>query len=507
MKDISSEARRREYIQKNYKSYSNKELASQLGVSVNAVKKVAGRLGLKKDGAILNTGPNVYSQKQEDEDVSRQAPKAPRTGIEVRLDGTIIINWTKRTIITDLGEFGAYTCSFNTHGAIQRYYTSAYEGKGHTAAETAQKFSFAHAKAVHLYAKAHGFTKSSIPQTDIEFEEGLSPEEAAEETLQSLKRRAMALTERKKWEETQRDADSWNNFKHSVLYPMKDWVEENLPKYKAPRVNVGALKKKADPFAAVIGVSDWHYLKHAYDFTGKPEYNREIARAKLLEANQTLLGATLKIGVPDTFYIPIGTDNLHFDNLEHTTTRGTNQAGQADGNWRIDMEAYVDIVIGMIEYYAQISPVVAVPMPGNHDYQTSLMLHMLLKKVYAGNDRVKVINCYDPRVYLGYGKNAFMFTHGDSMSMNKLKRDAHKFFMAEAENQGLKMSRAEHFAMFSGHVHHDNFEDLGVVKHFIIPSLSPSDSWHKEAGFVGNRKEASIYLFDKEIGRRAIFYS
>jgi hypothetical protein len=382
---------------------------------------------------------------------------------------------------------------------------NAYEGRGHTAAETAQKFDFAHAKAVHLYAKMHGFTKASVAQTDLEFEMGLTPEEAAAETLQSLKRRAMKIAEEEKWKQTQQDADRWNNFQHSVLYPMKDWIEQNLPKYVAPKIDI--TKGKKTGMAAVVGVSDWHYLKHAYDHTGKEEYNRDLARKALESANNTLLSQTLKVAVPDKFYIPVGTDNLHFDNLEHTTTRGTPQVGQSDGNWRLDMEAYVDIVIGMIELYAQIAPVVAVPMPGNHDYQTSLMLHVLLKKVYAKRKDVEVLNCYDPRVYLTYGRNAFMFTHGDGMSMNKLKRDAHKFFLAEAEEQGVKISQAEHFAMFSGHVHHDNFEDLGVVKHFIIPSLSPSDSWHKEAGFVGSRREASIYLFDKNEGRRAIFYS
>lgn len=93
------------------------------------------------------------------------------------------------------------------------------------------------------------------------------------------------------------------------------------------------------------------------------------------------------------------------------------------------------------------------------------------------------------------------------MSLAKLKKGAHMRYLAEAKEQGVKTNQVKHIAMFSGHLHYDHYEDLGVIKHFIIPSLSPSDSWHKENGYVGSKEEASIYIFDKKEGRKLVIYS
>jgi hypothetical protein len=512
-RNIDAERRRRDYVRAHYVSARSVEhltnnanafFSSEIGAGLmraattNSIKKIAGRLGLHK-GATLISDKRAISPSTEDK------PMNVKTGIEIRLDGLIVVNWTNRTLVTDLGEFGSYTCNFTTHGAIQRYYVDVYEGKGHTAADTAQKFDFPHAKAVYVYAKIHGFTKSSVPQTDIEFEEGLTPEDAAKDTLQSLKRRAMRITEQKKWQETQRDADNWNNFKNTALYPLKDWIDANLPSYRPP---VYRPTETADPFCGVVGVSDWHYMKYAYDHNGKTTYDRKKAQRALEAANSSLITAMMKHGRPERLYIPSGTDNLHVDTPLLTTTAGTSQVGQTDASiWQLNVEAYVDIVVSMVDLYSQIAPVTVVPMAGNHDRHVSYMLHVFLQKLYEKSDRVTVVRNYEPRVYQQYGSNALCFTHGDSMSQPKLKKSTHKFFMDEAPRQGIKMNAVRHFALFSGHGHVDQYEDLGVVKHFVIPSLAPSDSWHKEQGYVGSKKEASIYLFHRTEGRKAVIYS
>jgi len=485
----------KEELARLYPTTPNSELARRFNTTVQGIKNRARRYGLKK---ATNGGRVIINP-----DTTEEQTMTDKIGVESRQSDLVIINWTTKTIITDLGEFGTFTCSFTTHGAIQRAYVHGYEGKGETASEVATRFDFPHAKAVYLYAKAHGFTKASLGQTDIEFEMGLTPEQAAEENIQAQKRRAMKLTERRKWQEIQKDADKWNHFKSTVFYPVKDWVEANLPAYRPPKYQP---RKKSKQFAAVVGLSDWHYMKYAYDHNGETTYNRTKARKALADANSSLIDQMVAYGKPERIFIPVGTDNLHVDNPNYTTTRGTPQTGQTDGSvWQLDVEAYVDLTVGMIELYAQIAPVTVVPIPGNHDKHTSMMMAVFLLKLYADRKDVNVVRNYDPRVYQQYGKNCFCFTHGDGMSLPKLKRDAHKFFMHEAGTQGIK--DAVHYALFSGHLHFDHYEDLGVVKHFIIPSLSASDSWHKESGYVGSKEEASLYVFDKHLGRKVVLYS
>jgi hypothetical protein len=366
------------------------------------------------------------------------------------------------------------------------------------------KFDFYSNKAVYKYAKLWGFTKSSPGQTDIEFEMGLTPEEAAEETIQSLKRRAVKLAERKKWIEVQKDADKWNDFSNKVFYPMKDWIEENLPKYRPPKIK---LDDKPSNFCAVVGISDWHYLKYAYDNKGKPTYDRKIARRELKKANDSLIRQMLRHGKPERIIIPNGNDNLTVDNIFGTTTAGTSQHGQIDGSWELGMQTYVDVVIGMIELYAQIAPVTVVPVPGNHDRHTSIMLHVFVEKYFEDREDVTVVRNPDSRIYEVYGRNMFMFTHGDHTTLPKLKKDIHKFCLVEPKQQKFNLNKVDNFYSFSGHIHTDSFEDMGGVKHFVIPSIAPPDNWHKEKGYVGNRLESSLYLFDKKHGRIAIFYS
>ena len=471
------------YIKENFEKEDDRQIAGVCGITPNAVEHRRRSLGLKR--------PKV-------------ANGGGKQGVEIRQDGLIVINWDNKTIITDLGEFGSFVCGFSMHGAIQRAYVTSYEGKGDTAAEVATRFSFAHAKAVWKYAKIHGFTKSSLGQTDLEFEMGMTAEEAAKENIQSLKRRAIKITEQKKWQKTQADSDKWNQFEHSIFYPLKDWIDVNLPKYKPPVFKGGVRKGN---FAAVIGVSDWHYMKLAFSHDGREVYNREIALERLREANNALIKDIMMYGVPDKIYVPVGTDNLHIDNPQQMTTKGTPQAGQTDGDWHAELDNYLEAVVKMIELYAQIAPVEVVSMPGNHDKHTSYLMASFLSMFFNKHKRISVSKVLHPRCYITYGNNLFVFDHGDGKSIRKFQGNMHKLVLVEAKDQGINMHNISNIYFFSGHLHFEMSIDLGGIKHHIIPSLSTPDQWHREHLYVGTREQASAYIIDKETGERAVVFS
>ena len=478
-----------------YSTHTNKEVAEKFNLALQTVKNKAHELGLRK-----NVKLKVDNKNNPKEDKMEK-----KTGVEPRNNDQIIINWTTKTIITHLGEYKSFTCSFSMHNAIQRYYVDSYEGKGHTQAETAMKFDFPHAKAVAIYAKLHGFTKSSPGQTDIEIEEGLTVEDAVQDNLQAVKRQIVRKTEIAKWRQTQKDADSWNSFEHSVLYPMKDWVDEHLPKYRPPKVKLK--KSPIGKFAGVVGISDWHYLKYCFDHRGKTTYNRKFARKALETANNHIVSKLNLYGQPEVLFIPSGTDNYHIDGYDKTTTAGTPQTRQTDGDWELDMEVFMDTIIGMIEFYSQVAPVKLIPMRGNHDSETSVMMHTFLQIYFKNSKDVTVVKNHAPRVYQQYGKNAFMFQHGKSPSTPKFRREVQKYFLVEAKEQGINLNYVKHLNAFTGDLHHDSFVDLGGVKHFIIPSLTPADSWHQTEGFVGSAQEASLYIFGRNTGREDVLYS
>lgn len=484
-----------------HKDKSRKWVAEQLNkqgvkISEGSVRVKYSRLGLKKLPTPEGDAPLV------------------KMGIESRQDDKIIINWSTKTIITDLGEWGNYICSFDRHASIQRAYSNEYEGKGDTQSEIARKFDFVHAKAFALYAKLHGYTKSDLGQTDIEFELGMTAEEASEENIQAMKRKAVKLTEKKKWAKIQADADAWNDFENSVLAPMQEWITVNLPKTRPIPIKLTKAKHR---FAGVVGISDWHYMKLCFNRKGEEVYNREIAIKKLMEANDTLVNKMLAFGAPEKLFVLVGTDNLHIDNPQATTTKFTAQAGQTDGNWVMELDNYVTVVIGMIDRYSQIAPVDVISIPGNHDKHTSIMLRVLLSKYYHNSKRVTVRKELESRVYRQYGNSCLVFTHGDDMSGQKLQANVHKFIMAEARENDIDTSKIDHYVLYSGHVHtkqdkklgvkSGGQKDLGIVQHVIFPSLSGEDSWHKESGYIGNKQEALLDVIDLSTGRSATFYS
>lgn len=427
-----------------------------------------------------------------------------KSGFEIK-DG-YVINWTNNTIVTDLGEFGTYVSSFSRHKLIQNAYVHA--GEGDTAAKVAMTFNFPHAKSVYQYAKIHGFTKSSIPQTDFDLENGFIDEESAiEENMQALKLKIYKGTELRKWKETEAAASKWWNFENTIMEDLKVVMSET-DQIRAEQLNF-IISPTDFKFSSVIGISDIHYLKICYDYKGNITYNREIAKQRIEEHTQKLAEETARYGRPENFYVIVGNDNLHIDGISHSTTKGTFQHEATDGLWRLEFKNYVKIQMQMIEYYKQIAPVVLVPVKGNHDLQSSIALQSFLSLHYSEDPLVNVIDCYDDRCYIQYGTNCFVFTHGDELrSIAKLEREAHKLVLSEAKEQGVNIQEVTSFTLFHGHLHPGSMNDLGgFVERIGLSSLHlGEDGWHRTNGFIGRQHKSQVIQFEPEFGKKGISY-
>ncbi|AGO47509.1 hypothetical protein Phi19:3_gp105 [Cellulophaga phage phi19:3] len=434
-----------------------------------------------------------------------------KKGIEI-INDNATVNHTTGTVISDLGEFGVYSCSKNMHGAIMRAYSDSYEGKGDTQAMIAMRYNFTHAKAVAKYMRIHGMTKSMIGQTDIEFADGLTVEQAVEENIQSMKRQVTKDTEKRKWIEIQKGYDNWNEFRYGTLKPFQNYIEEFIPKYKIKKVNLKGYKH--ENIASVVGSSDEHFMKLCYNAYGEVIYDREIALQEVVNHTSRLIQKQLKQGIPDVFYVTIGGDDLHIDNTEQTTTKGTKQANSTDGSYRMHLGQYLDMTLAKIDTYAQIAPVKVISTPGNHNEHTAYLLAEFIERYYqlsnkhTSTNQVEVIVRYSERVYIQYGKNCFIFNHMSKMSLNRTKKEIHKLIMSEARQQGINIQKTDSFTMFSQHLHHELQEDLGGIAELIIfKSISQPDDWHSDSGYVGSKLGMSIYGYNKFTGKDYVFHS
>ena len=432
-------------------------------------------------------------------------PVAERKGLETRGE-YIVVNWSSNTIVTDLGQYGSYVASFDRHSLIQRMYVNAYGNE--TAAIVAMEFDFPHTKAVYVYAKHHGFTKSSPPQTDLEFELGKTVDESVEENIQTMKRRVYKKTQKREWKETQDAAERWWNLENTVIESIQATVAE-MQEYKPEQL--GLITIPSDyKFSSLIGISDIHYMKLCYDHKGEMTYNREIALARVKDHVRKLAIETSRYGVPERFYVIIGNDNIHVDGLKHETTHGTSQAQATDGLWRLELKNYIKMQFDMIEYYRQIAPVTLIPVKGNHDYETSIALQAFAELYFDKYDDVEVLVCHDARAYVQYGKVCLVVTHGNELrSVANLENQAHKLIMGEAKNQGINVMDVDYYIVVHGHEHVGSTRDLnGGVQRIGLSSMSDIDDfWHKESGYVGRQNESQVVIIDSEYGRKAILYA
>jgi len=428
----------------------------------------------------------------------------PKSGLETRGDH-IVVNWTTKTIITELGEYGQMVCSFDMHSAVQRAYVTMAEGK--TASDVARDFDFPHAKAVLLYAKHHGFTKSSLPQTDLEFELGLTVEEAVFQNIQTMKRDAYKKTEKAKWAEIMKGYEKWTMFHNTVLKPFENHIEQYISVRQPITYTVPKMESKH--YNVVVGMTDLHYLKLAVDDFGTIVYDRDIARKKLFETQKDLIAQIALYGKPEKFTVIAGSDGIHIDNPLQTTTQGTNLANSTDGEWHIEIGNYIDIQCDYIDLFSNIAPVDVIVVPGNHSKNTDYLIGAFLKKYYEKvNKSVKVIQGMNSeRTFVPFGnKYCLVFQHGDNVSPNKMDKEIHKVIMSEAYKWGIK-STDTIFYHFSGHIHHEDSKDLGGnVIRITLPAVCPPDKWHTQSQYVGTTLQTLNTLIDKEKGRFATLY-
>ena len=248
----------------------------------------------------------------------------------------------------------------------------------------------------------------------------------------------------------------------------------------------------------VLSIFDVHFGKLAWAPEAGDDYDLKIADQVYRQAVSDLLAKAKgrKVG---KILFPIGSDFLHFDNTNHTTTKGT--IIEFDGRWPKVLQVACEAIIWAVSEAAKVAPTEVMYIGGNHDKMTSYVACMLVAKMFADHPHVDVERSLDPfpRQYRKWGKTAIGVTHGDGAKIKDLP---------------LIMSRECSFwsectthEVLTGHLHHEVVhEKVGIVAR-ILPSLSGTDAWHAHSGWVKNNRAAMGLMYEKETGIDSIYYA
>lgn len=274
------------------------------------------------------------------------------------------------------------------------------------------------------------------------------------------------------------DDNSLDEFKSSLLSELTNLGSLNASYDKS--------KKSGDKLME-INIPDFHF--------GKIDGNTiEEQAQKFIDAGVSLFTKAYSDDV-NKILLPIGNDFFNSE-ATSTTTKGTPQQNNAEFYkiFSIGWKAIIKLV-NWLNDYAKVEIII---VPGNHDTNATVMLGEVLEAYYNSNNNVNIDGGQEQTKYYRFGKNLFMYNHGDKTKGNDL-------VVRMAIENPIDFSQTKYRFIKLGHFHKNIVldETMGVSIEY-MPSLCSSDKWHRDNHYLSQPKSHAT-LYDKELGKHSVY--
>lgn len=254
---------------------------------------------------------------------------------------------------------------------------------------------------------------------------------------------------------------------------------------------IEAPKAVEDNLLTLMVITDFHLGSYCWGDETSEDYNTDMARDLFLSSIKEMIDSTpqSKVGL----LCNLG-DFLHWDGLLQVTPTSAHILDNDSRYSRIvdiAMTVMNEAVRMMLEKYEK---VVFVCAEGNHDMAGSIWLRKFIRKLYANEPRLDVIDNDFPYYAYRHGEIMLCFHHGHKVKMERLPR----VFSSEPrfrEDWGKSKVAYIH----SGHYHSERvLEDSGAIteQH---PTLASRDSYATRLGLMSQRG-AKVITYDAEDG-------
>jgi hypothetical protein len=253
-------------------------------------------------------------------------------------------------------------------------------------------------------------------------------------------------------------------------------------------------KATQDDLLSLLVITDFHLGSYCWGQETSEDYDTNIARDLFLSSIKEMIDSTpkSKIGL----LCNLG-DFLHWDGLDQLTPTGKHLL-EGDSRYSrivdIAMTVMNEAVRMMLEKYEQ---VVFVCAEGNHDIAGSIWLRKFIRKLYANEPRLTVIDNDFPYYAYRHGEIMLCFHHGHKVKMDRLP----KVFSSEPRFR-QDWGRSKVAYIHSGHYHSERvLEDAGAIteQH---PTLASRDSYATRLGLMSQRG-AKVITYDSTDGEVA----
>lgn len=279
---------------------------------------------------------------------------------------------------------------------------------------------------------------------------------------------------------------------NALLEELEKWALKYRPPYKPI-----AYKRCRDPHLLVINFADFHLGKYSWaDETGS-DYDLNIAADLFREKTRDVANRARHYEIEEILLIQ-GNDYNHTDNRQGTTTSGT--VVDSDSRYWKVVALGEKLMIEQIDYLRRIAKVKTRCVPGNHDRNTSIHIARTLEAWYRNDKSVEIDAEPMLRKYFVYGENLLGFTHHDQEKLATLPQ-----LMADEAREHWSKTWFREWLVAHLHLKRQTMfragDTYGSVSIEVSRSLSATDSWHKEKGFVGAVRAGEAYVYDKRGGR------
>ena len=277
------------------------------------------------------------------------------------------------------------------------------------------------------------------------------------------------------------------------LEVISEFYERLVKKYTTPRI---CNLEQNDGLMLEIPIFDLHFGKLSLSEDVDEPYNFNLAKDRFNFIIDDVINNVKNMNISKIIF-PVGSDFFHVDNYQSTTTAGTKQ--DSDLSPQLIFNYGVELLIDGISKLSKVAPVEVFCVNGNHDFLSSYHAVCTLWAYFHNNENVYVRKDTSPRKYVEFGNCLIGFCHGD-----KEKNRLGGIMQIE---QREAWGRTIYHEFHSGHLHSEHTKEINGVILRNLSSVTGTDAWHHNSGYVGSQKKCQSFLWDKNDGLKNIIIS
>ena len=184
-------------------------------------------------------------------------------------------------------------------------------------------------------------------------------------------------------------------------------------------------------------------------------------------------------------------DFFNSDGISNATTGGTPQ--DTDMKWQQLYVTGINMLVKAIDALSKLAPVKTFYIASNHSRQVDYYALCTLYAWFRNYENVEIDTDPSPRYYERYGCNLIGFAHS---YYEKKQNLPHLMQIEKPKDWGETTYREYHLA----HYHSEKVEEKGGIIFRWLPSITGTDTWSNDCGYIGAVKRSYSFIYDKEKG-------